>query len=317
VPLSREGKERSFRENLILAHTLPGVAGMVNAVGYIQLGFYTSHVTGRASGFGINLAKEKFTEASHMIGLILSFIVGAMLASALIELAKVKHQPRFAVPLFIEAVLLSVILFFEATSATPVTELPVEKKILFAFALSMSMGLQNALVARLSGAVIRTTHLTGLSTDLGIELVRVIRWYVDISKDKSMSERMRHLAEVTKDAQLYRVRTYITILVTFILGCFVGAVLVSKVGVFALLGPIAVVLGLVAYDRILAVSEDDLDEDYNPRIAIEEARDAARVEESAPASETGSDASSAVTVTSVPQPRDASEAPAPSSKDPT
>jgi uncharacterized membrane protein YoaK (UPF0700 family) len=278
MPLSREGKERSFRENLILAHTLPGVAGMVNAVGYVQLGFYTSHVTGRASGFGINLAKEKFTDASYMLGLIVSFIIGAMLASALIELAKVKHMPRFAVPLFIEAVLLSVILLFEATSAIPVTELPVEKKIVFALALSTSMGLQNALVTRLSGAVIRTTHLTGLSTDLGIELVRVIRWYVDISKDKSLSERMRHLAELTKDAQLYRVRTYLTILFTFMGGCFLGTVLVYKLGVYALLAPIAVVLGLVVYDRVLAVSEEDLDENYNPKIAIDEARDAVRAE---------------------------------------
>lgn len=278
MPLTREGKERSFRENLILAHTLPGVAGMVNAVGYVQLGFFTSHVTGRASGFGINLAKEKLTEASYMLGLLLSFLLGAMIASALIEFAKVKHTPRFALPLLVEALLLSIILLFEFFSAVPVTELPTDQKILFALALSMSMGLQNALVARLSGAVIRTTHLTGLSTDLGIELVRVIRWYVDTSKDKSLSERMRHLAEVTKDAQLYRVRTYVTILVTFIVGCFVGTVLVFKIGVLALLAPIAVVIGLVVYDRVLAVSEEDLDENFNPGIALEAAQQAAREE---------------------------------------
>jgi uncharacterized membrane protein YoaK (UPF0700 family) len=275
MPLSREGKERSFRENLILAHTLPGVAGMVNSIAYVQLGFFASHVTGRASGLGINLAKEKFLEASFMFGLIATFLLGAMTASMLIEIAKAKHWPRFALPLFIEALLLSIILFAEATSETPVNELPPDRKIFFALALSVSMGLQNALVARLSGAVVRTTHLTGLCTDLGIELVRVIRWYVETSKDKSLPQQLYHLAEVTKDAQLYRVRLYATIALTFIVGCFVGATLTGLIGVFALVPPIIVVLGLVGYDRLLAVSEEDLEEDFNPTIDIAAAEEAA------------------------------------------
>lgn len=279
MPLSREGKERSFRENLILAHTLPGVAGMVNAIGYVQLGFFSSHVTGRASGLGINVAKEKFLEAGFMLGLLVTFLLGAMTASLLIELAKVKHQPRFALPLFIEAVLLSIILVAEVAWSTPVTELPPDKKIFFACALSMSMGLQNALVARLSGAVVRTTHLTGLTTDLGLELVRVIRWYIDISKDKSLSDQVRHLAELTKDAQLYRVRLYITIGGTFIVGAFLGAMLTGVVGVYALVPPILVVIGLVIYDRLLAVSEDDLEADYNPTIDVKAAEEAVKADD--------------------------------------
>jgi uncharacterized membrane protein YoaK (UPF0700 family) len=279
MALSREGKERSFRENLVLAHTLPGVAGMVNAIGYLQLGFFTSHVTGRASGLGINLAKARFTEALHMGSLLLGFLAGAMLASALIELAKHKHWPRFQLPLLIEALLLSVILLFETLTPVPIAELPAGDKIGFAVALAMSMGLQNALIARLSGAVIRTTHLTGLSTDLGVELVRVLRWYVDASRNKSPSERLRHLGEVTRDAQLYRVRLYLTIMFTFIAGCFIGALLSVQIGVLAMIPPIFVVVGLVIYDRVLAVSEEDLDASFNPKIDIAATERAAQAEE--------------------------------------
>ena len=39
------------------------------------------------------------------------------------------------------------------------------------------MGMQNSLVTRLSGAVVRTTHLTGVVTDLGIEAARWYRWH--------------------------------------------------------------------------------------------------------------------------------------------
>ena len=38
------------------------------------------------------------------------------------------------------------------------------------------MGLQNALITKISHAEIRTTHLTGMVTDIGIELGKLIYW---------------------------------------------------------------------------------------------------------------------------------------------
>ncbi|MDX2009655.1 MAG: YoaK family protein, partial [Myxococcaceae bacterium] len=257
--------ERSFQENLTLARTLPAVAGMVNVIGYVNLGFYTSHVTGRVSGFGVNVAKEKFTEAGFMLGLVVSFIIGAMLASAFIELAKVRHWPRYQLPLLIEALLLSIITLFEVSSSVPLTELAPFQKFLFAVALSVSMGLQNALVARLSGAVVRTTHVTGVSTDLGIESVRVIRWYLEHTKDKTLLEQMRDFSAVKKDAQLYRVRLYLTILGSFLFGATAGGLLNASIGVIGMAVPILVLVALVIYDRILGVSEEDLAENFNPK----------------------------------------------------
>lgn len=280
MPLTREGKERSFNENLTLARTLPVVAGMVNVIGYLQLGFFTSHVTGRVSGFGVNLAKGKLLDAVFMLALVACFLIGAMSAGALVELAKAKHWPRYQIPLLIEALLLSVILLFEVHTSVPVAELAPSSKIWFAVAISLSMGLQNALVARLSGAVIRTTHLTGLSTDLGLELVRVARWYLDAARDKSLPERVRHLAEVRKDQQLYRVRLYVSILFSFMIGAVTGGLLSETVGAIGMMAPILILVALVIYDRVLSVSEDDLDENFNPTLEAKQA-----LQPSAPASE--------------------------------
>jgi uncharacterized membrane protein YoaK (UPF0700 family) len=45
----------------------------------------------------------------------------------------------------------------------------------FAGSLLFAMGLQNSLVSLVSGSVVRTTHLTGTFTDLGIELAQLIQ----------------------------------------------------------------------------------------------------------------------------------------------
>jgi len=260
MALSREGKERSFRENLVLAHTLPGVAGMVNAIGYVELGFYTAHMTGRVGGLAINSVKGHLETAFELGALFLGFFGGAILASVLIELARRKRWPRFALPLLIEALLLAVILLFEVMEPTALADAPWSHRMSFGVALAMSMGLQNALIARLSGAVIRTTHLTGVTTDLGSEIVRVILLYRERAKDAQSAEAQQTI----QDSQLYRVRLYVTILVTFCGGAFIGAFAATHMGAFAMIAPIVVVVGLVIYDRVLAVSEEDVEEHFNP-----------------------------------------------------
>lgn len=264
MALNREGKERSFRENLVLASTLPAVAGMVNVLGYMHLGFFTSHMTGRVSGFGVDFAKGMYIEGTHLLELLAAFIFGAILAASLVEIAKVVHWPRYQLPLLVEALLLSTVLLFEVLSDVPVVKLPESTRTVFAMVFAMSMGLQNALVARLSGAVIRTTHLTGLSTDLGVELVRLFRWFMEETKGQTLGQRLRHIGVVRKDGQLYKVRLYVTILCTFISGCIMGGLLSKKVGVLGMVAPVLVLVSLVLYDRFLWVSEEDLEPDFNP-----------------------------------------------------
>jgi len=263
VPLSREGKERSFRENVLLAFSLAGVAGAVNAIGLAELGVLTSHVTGTATRLGVALGSGGWLDAGRAFALLMAFVLGAMSATLLIEFAKRTHHPRFQLPLLVETVLLTALTLLATLTDGPRTE----GVFAVALALSVAMGLQNALVTRVSGAVVRTTHLTGLATDLGIELVRVGAWFFDRTRGECLLDRLRHVAVVRRDPELYRARLHATILCSFVLGCVVGSVAYALVGALAMTLPVCVLLALVAYDRHLAVSDEDLDDDFNPDLS--------------------------------------------------
>ena len=271
MPLSTEGKARSFRENVLLAFSLSGVAGAVNAIGFVQLGFLTSHVTGTATKIGTHLAAAKWLDLRAAILLLVTFIVGAMAATILIEIAKRRHFPRFQLPLLLEAMLLSVIGLLEGTGT-----IEPDQKLPLALGLSFAMGLQNALVTRLSGAVVRTTHLTGLATDVGIEVVLVLSWFLKRTAGEGTLERLKHIAVVRDDPELYRARLHATIMFSFIGGAALGAALAATAGPLAITLPVLVLVGLVAYDRALAISYEDLDSEFNPAFdAKEDAKTAA------------------------------------------
>lgn len=73
----------------------------------------------------------------------------------------------FVTPIILESVLLS---------SVPVL-IALNSKIsydLLACVMLFAMGLQNSLVTKVSNATVRTTHLTGLFTDLGIEFSQLI-----------------------------------------------------------------------------------------------------------------------------------------------
>lgn len=263
MPLSREGKERSFHENVVLAFSLAAVAGAVNAIGLAELGFLTSHVTGTSTRLGAAIATLAWLEAWKLAAFVGTFVAGAMLAALLIEVARRKHWPRFQIPLLIEAIVLVTLTIFTEIVARPTDD----TKLMLALTLSAAMGLQNALVTRLSGAVIRTTHLTGLATDMGIEIVRVAAWFLERTRGEGLLERIRHIAYVRKDPELYRARLHATIFVSFVGGAAAGMALFSAVRAMAMVAPVVALVALIFYDRALNVSDEDLDGEFNPAFA--------------------------------------------------
>lgn len=260
MPLSREGKERSFRENVVLAFSLAGVAGAVNGIGFAELGFLTSHVSGTVTRFGTAIGAGSWLDAWHALGFIGSFVVGAMTAAVLVEIARRTGHPRFQMPLLAEALVLVGFTVFTELMDEPDDAL----KYKLALALSFMMGLQNALVTRLSGAVVRTTHLTGLSTDMGIEIVRVVALYQKRTRGESLRDHLRHLSYMRSDPELYRARLHATIFLSFVVGAASGLWLFAHIGAMAMVAPVIGLLGLVIYDRVLGVSDQDLDEEFNP-----------------------------------------------------
>lgn len=147
------------------AVALSCVAGMVNVVGF--LGFEhqaVSHMTGSTSQLGMALAQGDWRAVGHLWGLLIAFSLGAMLSGLLIQDSTLQLGRRYGVALALESALLLV--------AIPLFE---RHQIWGALAAAMACGLQNAMATTFSGAVVRTTHLSGMFTDLGIGLGHLLR----------------------------------------------------------------------------------------------------------------------------------------------
>ena len=132
-------------------------AGCVNIIalsGFTNLS--VSHVTGNVSLFSSAIARFDWPTIFFIGASLLSFLAGSILSGYLIGQRSLKLGRRYGLALFIEASLLfcSFLLFFQ-------------HDYLGQLLAAMACGLQNSMVATYSGAVIRTTHLTGLTSDMG------------------------------------------------------------------------------------------------------------------------------------------------------
>ena len=147
------------------AVTLACIGGMVNVVGY--LGFEhqaVSHLTGTTSLLGAALAQGDWRAVAHLWGVLIAFCLGAMLSGLIVQDSTLRLGRRYGVALALEALLL--------VAAVPLFERGVIWGALLA---AMACGLQNALATTFSGAIVRTTHLSGMFTDLGIGLGHLLR----------------------------------------------------------------------------------------------------------------------------------------------
>lgn len=158
---------RSATTNLRLGCTLCGIAGATNAGGFLAVGKYTSHMTGILSSVADDLVLGQLPLALASMALVAAFVGGSMTTAWMVNWS-LRRQMRsaFARPLVVEALLLLVFGIF-GTAINHFSALVVPITVLL---LCFIMGLQNAVITKVSHAEIRTTHITGLLTDLGIEL---------------------------------------------------------------------------------------------------------------------------------------------------
>jgi uncharacterized membrane protein YoaK (UPF0700 family) len=167
---------RSARANHHLGYALAGVAGAMNAGGFLAVHQYTSHMTGIVSSAADKLALGAFDFVLDAVGAIVSFVLGAATTALLVNYGRRRAlASEYALPLLCEALLL---LAFGVLGAqlSSVQGLFVPATVML---LCFTMGLQNALVTKLSHAEIRTTHMTGIVTDIGIELGKMMYWNAD------------------------------------------------------------------------------------------------------------------------------------------
>ncbi len=189
------------------------MAGTINSGGFLACGRWVTHVTGFATFFGIDLVTGEYKLALSMLIVPMFFLLGSFVSGYLIDVRQAaKKEPRYDIVMsMISAALIFCAIggsygLFGIFAETNSIESDISLLILLCFA----SGLQNALITTSSGAVIRTTHLTGMTTDLGIGLAKNIARRRDPNAIKSQNELVNN-----------RIRS--GIIVSFILGSAVGA----------------------------------------------------------------------------------------------
>lgn len=223
-----QGKTRTLSHNLKVASLLAFVAGLVNVVGFFAVQRLTTNVTGHFAFFVDEFFKLDFVQAVIYFLYILFFLLGSFTSNFIVEIISRKSERyMYIVPAGFESTILLVI-------ALSGRALIISNPNLIAFSLLFAMGLQNSLVTSISNAVIRTTHLTGLFTDLGIELSQLF-FYKTIEQKKKL---------------ISSIKLRLSIISFFFIGGIIGGVFYTKVGIYTLLiGTIALILGLI-YDDI-------------------------------------------------------------------
>jgi uncharacterized membrane protein YoaK (UPF0700 family) len=203
------------------AFILALIAGYVNAVGL--LGFEhqsVSHLSGTATLLGTGILNSASTNVLHLLGVLLSFLIGASITGFLLNDAALKLGRHYDTALFIESILLFGSAWFLVSGS-----------FYGHFFASAACGLQNALATTYSGAVIRTTHVTGIFTDLGIMIGATFRGEgLDVRKAK----------------------LFFFIIVGFISGGTVGAMFYSSYQFMALIIPAFICLVISVTYRVYA-----------------------------------------------------------------
>ena len=225
-------KVRTRRANRQLGGLLAFVAGAANAGGFLAIQRYTSHMTGIVSEIADNLVLGNLYLGAAGMAALGAFTAGAATTAVLVNWARRRHlHSEYAFSLMLEAVLL---LLFGLLGANlnALIDIFLPATVLV---LSFIMGLQNAIVTKISKAEIRTTHMTGIVTDLGIELGRLFYW------NRALDANAEHFVEADRD----KLGIHATILGLFFAGGLVGALSFKQLGFVASV-PLALLLSAIA-----------------------------------------------------------------------
>ena len=234
------GVERSVKADIHLGLSLAFIAGAMNAGGFLAVQQYTSHMTGIVSSMADGLAIGNFNLVLASVGAMVCFMVGAGLTEVMVNWARGKRlQSEYALPLIFEAVLLLCFGFMGGKLHRHMGLFVSMTVMLLCFL----MGLQNAIITRISRAVIRTTHMTGIVTDIGIELGTLFYWNRKVDKED----------EAYVKANRGKLYLLSGLLVMFFLGGTIGAFGFKWIGylaTFPLAGALIILAIIPVFDDI-------------------------------------------------------------------
>ena len=264
-PLSRHVAQstrkllRSFRENVELGTLLAFIAGIVNTVAFLQFGTFVSHISGHATRAAVEYT-EANPDAAYVFFLeMIFFILGAFSTSFLLRGHTAAYaRVKYTAPVMIEALLITLFLglihfsgrlWFHLGNTSLTTVL-----------LALAMGMQNAMLRQTSGAIIRTTHMTGVATDIGIELGAAVSTSLQ-QWTKSKGFKLVRFVGVWRSfwqrLGVGRFTFQIMLFTSFFSGSIIGTIGFMHFTVYVLIVPIIVLflIGLREYKRVTPKSK--------------------------------------------------------------
>ncbi|SDH12018.1 Uncharacterized membrane protein YoaK, UPF0700 family [Flavobacterium omnivorum] len=225
-----QGKNRTFIHNLRLATLLSFVAGIVNVTGVLSVHTLTTNVTGHFAYFAEEIMKQNYIAAITFFVFTIFFLLGAFTSNFLAELISKKHPDlSHVIPISLEMIILIGVGVFGLAS-----ELSSIEGKWIAFSMLFAMGIQNSLVTKISQSTVRTTHLTGLFTDLGIELSQLF-FYKQPEENKKLK---------------ISIYLRLSIIIFFFMGCILGGFLYNLLEMKTLFVAATFLLFALLYDYI-------------------------------------------------------------------
>ncbi|MBK6986299.1 MAG: DUF1275 domain-containing protein [Bacteroidetes bacterium] len=223
-----KGKTRTLSHNLKIASLLSFVAGIVNVAGFLAVQRLTTNVTGHFAFFVDEIFKLNFWQGFIYFLYIFFFFLGSFVSNLIVEIiSKKSDRLIYIIPIIIESLILFSIALFGQFLIS-------QNPNILAFSLLFAMGLQNSLVTTISNSTVRTTHLTGLFTDLGIELSQLFFYKQKEQKDKLYSS----------------IKLRLTIITFFFLGGLLGGICYSTLKLYVLAIAATILIIGIIYDDI-------------------------------------------------------------------
>ncbi|MFZ3229806.1 MAG: YoaK family protein [Pseudobdellovibrio sp.] len=165
------------RSNISIWMALAFQGGILNVGGFLACHRFVSHLTGFATFFGVEISLHEYKRALGMLLVPVFFLCGAMLSGVLVDIRlKLHKKPKYYLIFGVMFILILVVVSGGINNQFGIFGEPLnnDRDYFLLALLCLICGLQNGTITTVSKSVVRTTHLTGITTDLGIGLVRFL-----------------------------------------------------------------------------------------------------------------------------------------------
>jgi uncharacterized membrane protein YoaK (UPF0700 family) len=249
----------TLQQKARLAISLAWVGGFVDAVGFYMIAFFTAHMSGNTAALGRGIAERDLHYIEWYLLLVGMFFLGGVLSGFITENAHRRHfHSTFSLALLCEAMLLAVLIVY--------CRLPGHRMRWIGSLSALAMGLQNATITQIAGEV-RTTHVTGVVTDLGLESVQFIYWMRDKTRGRLLTRLRRAFALSSRHPSVQRLILLLSIWSSFVIGAALGAAgfHIAQAhdlnGSIALTAPLAFLIYLIVLDFARPIAHVDAVDD--------------------------------------------------------